>query len=186
MLLYLSVTDIGVKYIASYCLGLRELSMSDCIQVTDFGLYELAKLGPNLRYLSVAKCDQISDSGIQQMARLCYKLRYLNVRGCESISDNALNILAKGCTRLKSLDIGKCDVTDLGLKLLGEFSSSLRKLSVKSCEMISDEGIKYIAYHCKGLQHINIQDCPITVEGYRTLKKFCKKCIIEHTNPGFY
>ena len=105
---------------------------------------------------------------------------------CESISDNALNILARGCTRLKSLDIGKCDVTDLGLKLLGEFCTSLRKLSVKSCEMISDEGIEYIAYHCKGLQHINIQDCPITVEGYRTLKKFCKKCIIEHTNPGFY
>ena len=95
-------------------------------------MFELAKLGPNLRYLSVAKCDQISDSGIQQIARLCYKLRYLNVRGCEAISDNAINVIARSCMRLKSLDIGKCDVTDMGLKQLGEFSATLRKLSVKN------------------------------------------------------
>jgi F-box/leucine-rich repeat protein 7 len=62
--------------VASFCLSLRELSISDCVRITDFGLYELAKLGPNLRYLSVAKCERISDSGVIHVARLCYKLRY--------------------------------------------------------------------------------------------------------------
>ena len=99
------LSDIGVKYVASYCLHLRELSVSDCVQISDFGIYEVAKLGPNLRYLSVAKCNQITDAGVKQIARLCYKLRYLNVRGCESVSDDAIEMLARSCSRLRSLDI---------------------------------------------------------------------------------
>eukprot|EP00094_Tigriopus_californicus_P014241 TCALIF_13794-PA protein Name:"Similar to FBXL7 F-box/LRR-repeat protein 7 (Homo sapiens)" AED:0.21 eAED:0.21 QI:0/1/0.33/1/0.5/0.66/3/73/526 len=182
----LNFSDMGIKYIASHCPSLRELSISDCVQITDFGLYELAKLGPNLRYLSVAKCDQISDSGVMQIAKLCYKLRYLNVRGCEAVSDDSVEALSRSCTRLRSLDLGKCDVTDVGLKLLAENCPGLKKLSVKSCEMISDQGLQNIAYRCRGLQQLNIQDSPITIDGYRMVKKFCSKCIIEHTNPGFY
>ena len=178
--------DIGIKYLTSYCLHLKELSISDCSQITDFALYELAKLGPTLRYLSVAKCDQISDAGVKEISRLCYKLRYLNVRGCEAVSDDAIEALAKSSHRLKSLDIGKCDVTDVGLKVLAQHCASLRKLSVKSCEMITDSGIQSVAHHIRGLHQLNIQDCAISVESYRIVKKFCKQCIIEHTNPGFF
>ncbi|XP_032790547.2 LOW QUALITY PROTEIN: F-box/LRR-repeat protein 7 [Daphnia magna] len=180
------ITDLGVKYLASYCTGLRELSISDCVQVTDFGMYELARLGPNLRYLSVAKCDQISDAGIKQIGRHCYKLRYLNLRGCEAVSDDSLVVLARTCSRLRALDLGKCDITDRGLRLLAEHCPNLKKLSVKSCELVTDEGVRSIAYYCRGLRQLNIQDCLITVEGYRAVKKFCRKCIIEHTNPGFF
>ncbi|XP_015908981.1 F-box/LRR-repeat protein 7 [Parasteatoda tepidariorum] len=179
------ITDEGLKTVANYCVLLRELSVSDCVLLTDFGLYELAKLGPNMRYLSVAKCDRISDAGVKQIARHCYKLRYLNVRGCEAVSDDALEVIARSCSKLRALDIGKCDVTDRGLKVISHHCPNLRKLSLKSCEMITDEGVKIIAYFCRGLQQLNIQDCPITLDGYRTVRKFCKRCIIEHTNPGF-
>ncbi|XP_055948950.1 F-box/LRR-repeat protein 7-like [Argiope bruennichi] len=179
------ITDEGLKAIASYCVLLRELSVSDCVLLTDFGLYELAKLGANMRYLSVAKCDRISDAGVKQIARHCYKLRYLNVRGCEAVSDDALEVVARSCSKLRALDIGKCDITDRGLRVISHHCPNLRKLSVKSCEMITDEGIQIIAYYCRGLQQLNLQDCPISLNGYRTVKKFCKRCIIEHTNPGF-
>ena len=39
----------GLRAIASYCLLLRELSVSDCPNVTDNGLAELGRLGPSLR-----------------------------------------------------------------------------------------------------------------------------------------
>ena len=117
---------------------------------------------------------------------LCYKLRYLNVRGCEAVSDGAIASLARSCSRLRSLDVGKCDVTDAGLTALAENCPNLKKLSVKSCEMVSDQGIQCIAYYCRDLQQLNIQDCPVTVDGYRTVKKFCRRCLIEHTNPGFF
>jgi F-box and leucine-rich repeat protein 7 len=83
------------------------------------------------------------------------------------------------------LDVGKCDITDVGLKALSEGVPNLKKLSVKSCDAITDRGIIGIAYYCRGLQQLNIQDCQITIEGYRAVKKYCKRCVIEHTNPGF-
>ncbi|XP_058058404.1 F-box/LRR-repeat protein 7 [Anopheles bellator] len=181
----IQVTDAGLKFIPNFCIALRELSVSDCTSVTDFGLYELAKLGATLRYLSVAKCDQVSDAGLKVIARRCYKLRYLNARGCEAVSDDSINVLARSCPRLRALDIGKCDVSDAGLRALAESCPNLKKLSLRNCDMITDRGIQCIAYYCRGLQQLNIQDCQISVEGYRAVKKYCKRCIIEHTNPGF-
>lgn len=177
--------DYGLKFVPSFCTALRELSVSDCVNITDFGLYELAKLGATLRYLSVAKCDQVSDAGLKVIARRCYKLRYLNCRGCEAVSDDSIIMLAHSCARLRSLDIGKCDVSDAGLHALAESCPNLKKISLKNCDMITDRGIQCIAYYCRGLQHLNIQDCQITIEGYRAVKKYCKRCVIEHTNPGF-
>lgn len=178
-------TDVALKFVPSFCTGLRELSVSDCANITDFGLYELAKLGATLRYLSVAKCDRVSDAGLKVIARRCYKLRYLNARGCEAVSDDSITVLARSCPRLRALDIGKCDVSDTGLHALAESCPNLKKISLRNCDMITDRGVQCIAYYCRGLQHLNIQDCQITLEGYRAVKKYCKRCIIEHTNPGF-
>lgn len=181
----IQITDAGLKCIASYCSSLRELSISDCTKVSDFGLYELAGKVSSLRYLSVAKCNHVTDDGLKMIARRCYKLRYLNTRGCEAVSDESIMCLARCCPRLRAIDIGSCDVSDTGLKVLAESCPNLKKLSLKNCDMISDNGLNYIAYYCRGLQHLNIQDCPISIEGYRSVKMYCKRCVIEHTNPGF-
>ncbi|ALC45890.1 CG4221 [Drosophila busckii] len=181
----IQITDAGLKFVPSFCVSLKELSVSDCVIITDFGLYELAKLGAALRYLSVAKCERVSDAGLKVIARRCYKLRYLNARGCEAVSDDSITVLARSCPRLRALDIGKCDVSDAGLRALAESCPNLKKLSLRNCDMITDRGVQCIAYYCRGLQQLNIQDCPISIEGYRAVKKFCKRCIIEHTNPGF-
>ncbi|XP_077294878.1 F-box and leucine-rich repeat protein 7 [Arctopsyche grandis] len=180
------ITDDGLKFVPSFCSGLRELSVSDCSNITDFGLYELSKLGATLRYLSVAKCDQVSDAGLKVIARRCYKLRYLNARGCEAVSDDAITVLARFCPRLRALDIGKCDVSDAGLRALAESCPNLKKLSLRNCDLVTDRGVQCVAYYCRGLQQLNIQDCQISLEGYRAVKKYCKRCVIEHTNPGFY
>jgi len=182
-----SLSDAGLRAIASYCLLLRELSVSDCPNITDNGLAELGRLGPSLRYLSVAKCDLLTDSGVRTLARHCYRLRYLNLRGCEQVSDSAVDWLSKSCSRLRSLDLGKCDVSDLGLKLLSENCPNLKKLSVKSCALVTDTGVEAVSRYCRGLQHLNIQDVAgVSLQGYRAVRAHCRRCIIEHTNPGFH
>ena len=65
--------------------------------------------------------------------------------------------LRRSCSRLRSLDIGKCDVSDLGLKLLSENCPNLKKLSVKSCTLVTDRGVESVSKYCRGLQHLNIQ-----------------------------
>lgn len=180
------IGDAGVQAIGINCPYIKELSISDCRKVTDYGVCALSKIGDNLRYLSVAKCDKVSDVGVIQLAKNCRKLRYLNVRGCEAVSDDAMDVLARNCSKLKSLDIGKCDVTDEGLQVLSHNCSQLKKLSLKSCDAITDDGVKCIAKKCRHLEQLNIQDCHLTVDAYRAVKRYCKKCFIEHTNPGFY
>ena len=54
-------------------------------------------------------------------------------------------------------DLGKCDVSDLGLKLLSENCPNLKKLSVKSCTLVTDGGVEAVSRYCRGLQHLNIQ-----------------------------
>ncbi|CAG5014711.1 unnamed protein product [Parnassius apollo] len=178
------VTDAGVRWIPSYC-ALKELSVSDCTGVTDFGLYELAKLGPALRYLSVAKCSQVSDSGIRTLTRRCYKLRYLNARGCGAVGDDGVEAIARGCSRLRALDLGATDVSEAGLQILARCCPNLKKLALRGCELVGDDGLEAVAYYCRGLTQLNIQDTPVTLRGYKAVKKYCKRCVIEHTNPGF-
>merc|ERR1719270_1727459 len=183
-----SITDHGIKLVSSYCYQLRELSISDCPAITDSSLLELARLGPSLRYLSAAKCHRITDVGVTAVARHCYKLRYLNVRGCVNVSDAAVEQLARSCaSRLRSVDLGKCDLTDAGLQVLSVHSTHLKKVSVRGCEMVGDIGVSALARACRGQQQLNIQDCTgVTLAGYRTVKRHCQRCIIEHTNPGFH
>ncbi|GBP66154.1 hypothetical protein EVAR_83934_1 [Eumeta japonica] len=170
------VTDAGVRWIPSYC-ALKELSVSDCAGVTDFALYELAKLGPALRYLSVAKCIQVSDSGISTLARRCYRLRYLNARGCCALGDDGVEAIAKGCSRLRALDLGATDVGERGLQILARCCPNLKKLALRGCELITDEGLEAVAYYCRGLTQLNIQDTPVTARGCRVWRFLDRKGI---------
>ncbi|XP_063980439.1 F-box/LRR-repeat protein 7 [Diachasmimorpha longicaudata] len=181
------ITDASLVSVASYCTNLRQLSVSDCCRVTDFGVRELAaRLGPSLRYFSVGKCDRVSDAGLLVVARHCYKLRYLNARGCEALSDSATIALARGCPRLRALDLGKCDVGDPTLEALSTGCPNLKKLSLCGCERVTDAGLEALAYYIRGLRQLNIGEChKVTKVGYRAVKSYCRRCVIEHTNPGF-
>lgn len=181
------ITDSSLVAIASYCASLRQLSVSDCTKVTDFGVRELAAhLGSSLRYFSVGKCDRVSDAGLLVVARHCYKLRYLNARGCEALSDSATVALARGCPRMRALDIGKCDIGDATLEALSTGCPNLKKLSLCGCERVTDAGLEALAYYVRGLRQLNIGECSrVTWVGYRAVKRYCRRCIIEHTNPGF-
>lgn len=124
-------------------------------------------------------------------------------------------MLARSCgAKLRALDLGKCDITDegtddpmdlifhlyiqlkfnfhwnskhsiLGLKILSENCPNLRKLSVRECD-ISDSGIISIAYYCRALILLNITNCKnVTIEGYRYVKRLCRRCVIHHSNLAF-
>ncbi|KAJ8406893.1 hypothetical protein AAFF_G00291690 [Aldrovandia affinis] len=181
------LTDEGLRYLVIYCPSVRELSVSDCHFVSDFGLREIAKLEGRLRYLSVAHCGRITDVGVRYVAKYCSRLRYLNARGCEGLTDQGLEHLAKSCPKLKSLDIGKCPlVSDAGLELLALNCFNLKRLSLKSCESITGRGLQVVAANCFDLQLLNVQDCDVPLEALRFVKRHCKRCVIEHTNPAFF
>lgn len=179
------VTDVGIKHIASHCHHLKELSTSDCFKVRDFSLKEIGKNAPGLKYLSVAKCP-VSDTGIKYIGRHCVRLKYLNIRGCEAITDNGVAYVVQNCLKLRSIDIGKCDVTDSILHTIGIHCPQLKKLSIRGCTKLSDEGIKSIATQCCNLQYLNVQECNLSYETFAYIRQHCRNSIIEHTCPAFF
>jgi len=173
------ITDAGVRSIALYCPQVRELSLSDCSEVSDYGVCELAKLGPSLRYLSVSKCPRITDTGVRQLVSHCYKIRYLNLRGCVSITDSTVVSLTRSCTRLRSLDLGKCEVTDAGLQQIARHLQQIRKVSVRGCGMVGDQGVVSLARGCPHLVHLNILDCQVSLQACKIVASNCRHCFIE-------
>lgn len=63
---------------------------------------------------------------------------------------------------------------------------NLKRLSLKSCESITGQGLQIVAANCFDLQMLNVQDCEVSVEALRFVKRHCKRCVIEHTNPAFF
>ncbi|XP_072307245.1 F-box/LRR-repeat protein 7-like [Eucyclogobius newberryi] len=181
------LTDEALRHLSLHCPSIRELSLSDCRLVSDFGLREVARLEGCLRYLSVAHCTRITDVGIRYVARYCPRLRYLNARGCEGLTDHGLGHLARSCSKLKSLDVGKCPlVSDSGLEQLAMYCQGLRRVSLRACESVSGRGLKALAANCCELQLLNVQECEVSPEALRFVRRHCRRCVIEHTNPGFY
>ncbi|XP_062297729.1 F-box/LRR-repeat protein 7 [Scomber scombrus] len=181
------LTDEAMRHLALHCPSIRELSLSDCRLVGDFGLREVARLEGCLRYLSVAHCTRITDVGMRYVARYCPRLRYLNARGCEGLTDHGLGHLARSCPKLKSLDVGKCPlVSDSGLEQLAMYCQGLRRVSLRACESVTGRGLKALAANCCELQLLNVQDCEVSPEALRFVRRHCRRCVIEHTNPAFY
>nr|XP_040022524.1 F-box/LRR-repeat protein 7-like isoform X6 [Gasterosteus aculeatus aculeatus] len=181
------LTDEALRHLSVHCPSIRELSLSDCRLVGDFGLREVARLEGCLRYLSVAHCTRITDVGVRYVARYCPRLRYLNARGCEGLTDHGLSHLARSCPRLKSLDVGKCPlVSDGGLEQLAMYCQGLRRVSLRACESVTGRGLKALAANCCELQLLNVQDCEVSPEALRFVRRHCRRCVIEHTNPAFY
>ncbi|KAJ8336702.1 hypothetical protein SKAU_G00379220 [Synaphobranchus kaupii] len=191
---YLDMTDCfaledeGLHTIAAHCTQLTHLYLRRCIRLTDEGLRYLVIYCPSVRELSVSDCRFVSDFGLREIAKLEGRLRYLSVAHCGRITDTrGLEHLAKNCPKLKSLDIGKCPlVSDAGLELLALNCFNLKRLSLKSCESITGRGLQVVAANCFDLQLLNVQDCDVPQEALRFVKRHCKRCVIEHTNPAFF
>lgn len=80
---------------------------------------------------------------------------------------------------------GLCVNGGIQFQILARCCPNLKKLALCGCELIGDDGLEAVAYYCRGLTQLNIRETPVTLRGYRAVKKFCKRCVIEHTNPGF-
>ena len=137
------------------------------------------KLMSHVRYLSLARCDRVSDTGLRHLVSHCFKLRYLNTRCCSSVTDASLLSISLSCTRLRSLDLGKCDVTDNGLRHLAQRMPGLRKLSVRGCQLVGDQGVLAISRRCRGLVKLNIEECHVSFQTVNMLSRDLKRCYIE-------
>ncbi|XP_071451845.1 uncharacterized protein [Hetaerina americana] len=119
-----------------------------------------------------------------------HPLRYLNARGCgDGVGDGLIVALSLACPRLRRLDVGGCGITDEGLATLSHapMAPKLRRLGLKGCKQVSDRGVSLLAVRCLGLRHLDIRDCPlVSPRACSALRTTCRRCLLQHSHPGFF
>ena len=182
--------------------GIKYLSLAKCVQITDKSLIFLCKMGffLHIKYLNLRGCSQVTDKflkhftgfhGLVNYAKATQHQQYVKkddisiTPGLES-----LRLLPAIPLYLKSLDLSKCSITNKSIEYLCRLVSVkpdiLKRLSLRSCENITDEGVRLLAIYCRNLQHLNVAKCSkVTSISLRDIKRNCKCCIIQHTNFSF-
>jgi hypothetical protein len=203
------VTDVGLRRLARHScensvsgLGLRAVGIAECPLIGDRGVEAVAAAArSSLRYVSVARCPSVGDGALSALGVHCPRLRYLNVRGCRSITDRGLAALGAGCRRLEALDVGECHlVSDRGIAALFASAAAaaapgssrsgpvLRRLSLRGCAGVSESAVRKVASRCGDrLLHLDVRDCPLVgATAFDDVRRFCRRCIIEHNSIAFY
>jgi len=104
----------GLKAIGSYCVSIRELSLSKCSGVTDTELsFAVSKL-KNLLKLDITCCRNITDVSVAAITSSCTSLISLRMESCSHVSSGALQLIGKHCPHLEELDLTDSDLDDEG------------------------------------------------------------------------
>ncbi|KAL2928017.1 F-box/LRR-repeat protein 3, partial [Bienertia sinuspersici] len=178
----LRVTDLGVGLLALKCKDLHSLDLS-YVPITEKSLEPILQL-PYLEDLVLVGCLGIDDDGLASLNKGRTLLKTLDLSNCQNISHTGLANLTRGAGCLKeiilaygstvTLDVARClqkfsmlqclkldgcQVTCSSLKMIGNWSGSLRELSLSKCRGVTDEGIASVVKKHTQLRKLDITCC---------------------------
>ncbi|KAK4755447.1 hypothetical protein SAY87_009204 [Trapa incisa] len=186
----------GLSRLASECVNLTEIDLSNATDLRDPGAAALAG-ARNLERLWLGRCKLITDMGIGCIAVGCQRLKLLNLKWCLGIGDLGVGLVAVKCSELRTLDVSylqisnKClpsilklpyledlvlegcfGIDDDSLSTLKHGCKSLKALDISSCQNISHIGLFYIISRHEGLQHLTLaHGPPVTAPLAASLRK---------------
>ncbi|CAO2839239.1 unnamed protein product [Amaranthus hypochondriacus] len=149
------VTCSGLQAIGNHCASLRELSVSKCSGVTDEGMSSLVKKQKELRKLDITCCRQLTCVSIAHIAYSCTSLTSLKMESCTLVPREAFVLLGRKCHLLEELDFTDSEMDDEGLKSISK-CSRLSVLKLGICLNITDEGLRHIGNRCSKLVELDL------------------------------
>lgn len=178
----LRVTDLGVGLLALKCKELRSLDLS-YVPITEKSLNFILQLS-YLEDLVLVGCVGIDDDGLAFLDKGHTMLKTIDLSNRQNISHTGIANLTRGAGYLKeivlaygsavTLDVAKClqnfstlqclrldgsPVTCSALRMIGNWTGSLRELSLSKCSGVTDEGIASIVRKHAQLRKLDITCC---------------------------
>ena len=115
-------------------------------------------------------------------------LRSLDLTDCEDINDYALLRLICNLIRLQKLNVSGCkQLTNAGLRVIGNYTSTLEWLDFSRCPLITCSGVLQL-FQCLGetLAYVNMSNCLGIRKDPHKLTEISKHCIaLHHLNVGW-
>jgi hypothetical protein len=158
--------DAGVQKIVQAAPRLRNLVLAKCKRITDRAVMAITRLGKNLHYIHLGHCQLITDAGVQQLVKLCNRIRYIDLACCSNLTDTSVQQLAS-LPKLKRIGLVKCNnITDRSIYALakprssyqgsGPTPSSLERVHLSYCTLLSLDGIHALLNNCPKLTHLSL------------------------------
>ncbi|ESQ40042.1 hypothetical protein EUTSA_v10012898mg [Eutrema salsugineum] len=140
-----------------------DLDLTSCPRVTDYALSVLACLcGPWLRSLDLSRSASFSAAGLLRLAVKCVNLVEIDLSNSTDLSDAAAAVLAEA-TSLQRLKLGRCKLlTDMGIGCIAVGCRKLQLLCLKWCVGVGDLGVALLAVKCKDIRTLDLSFLPIT------------------------
>lgn len=102
----------------------------------------------------------ILDSNLDQAASVLTRANCLDFDGCNKVSNEFVRKLFGVCGSLQRVDLGGCSwLVDETLFALADRHVDLTYLNLSDVPQITDAAIQYIAFQCKTLTEVNIDNC---------------------------
>ncbi|XP_004302549.1 PREDICTED: F-box/LRR-repeat protein 3 [Fragaria vesca subsp. vesca] len=168
-----SITYAGLQAIGSWCMSLRDLSLSKCPGVTDDGLSSLLTKHKDLRKLDITCCRKITYASIDHITVSCTALTSLRMESCTLVPREAFVLIGQRCGLLEEIDITDNEIDDEGLKSISR-CSELTSLKLGICLNITDEGVSQVGMGCSKLVELDLYRCTgITDSGISAVARGC-------------
>ncbi|KAG9152680.1 hypothetical protein Leryth_020886 [Lithospermum erythrorhizon] len=160
----LKVSDAGLEAIAK-CVNLDTLHLMKVVEYTDEGLAMVARSCRLIRKLHIdgwrnrRMTNRIGDVGLTAVAKNGGNLMELVLIGLNP-SIGSLAWISMCCTKLERLAICASDtIGDRELECLAIKTASLKKVCIKGCRLLTNNGIISLATFCPNLVKIKVKKC---------------------------
>ncbi|KAK9043797.1 hypothetical protein V6N11_072125 [Hibiscus sabdariffa] len=175
----------GLQAIGKVCLKLQSISIKDCPLVGDHGVSSL--LSSTSSILSKVKFQglNITDLSLAVIGHYGKSVTNLMLSGLQNVSEKGFWVMGntQGLQKLVSLTITSCrGVTDLSLEAMGKGFPNLKRMCLRGCCFISDNGLVAFAKSTGSLECLQLEECNrVTQFGFIGVLSGCllKSLIIE-------
>ena len=167
-----NITDLGLELQGKFA-ELKTLNLSNCSSLTDQGLLKMLSMcGIKLQHLDFSDTN-VTGQGLGEFQNKFADLQALNLCDCPQLTNQGLlEILSMCGTKLQDLEVMRTNITGQGLgKLQGKFAN-LKKLELKFCPSLTDQGLLEVLRMCGiKVQDLDIGSTNITGQGLEELQK---------------
>jgi EIN3-binding F-box protein len=182
-----SISNKGLIAIAENCPNLNALTVESCSHIGNESLQAIGRFCPNLNSITIKDCQLVGDQGVASLLSTSSSLKKIKFQALKvtdfslvvighygkSITNLALTSLqnvsqkgfwamgnAQGLQSLFCLSITSCrGTTDVSREAIGKCCPNLKKMSLKKCCFVSDNGLVAFAKAVGSLECLQLEEC---------------------------
>jgi len=128
-----------------------------------------------LRRLNLTNlAERLNDGSIQPFS-FCTRIERLTLPNCHLLTDSGLVLLVEGSSSLLAVDISKdVNITEKSINAMAANCKRLQGLNISGCENISNESLINLAQNCRYIKRIKLNECvQIRDEAVKAFAQYC-------------